>query len=275
MRHDARDVGEQPLTGGNVSDGVVRVGDTVRRPAGPWTPAVHALLGHLHRAGYTGAPRPLGIDERGREVLSYAPGQALWPDPDRFVLVSPAERLAHVARLIRDFHDAVAGFSPPPDARWQRLFDVDGADGGADGGEIIAHHDLAPWNLVVDLPTASWVFIDWDNAAPGTRLWDLAYAAHGFIPLSAHPDWQRPDPEAAARLRLLADAYGLDEAARRRLVPLLTRRSRAVHDFLKAQAAQGTEPWLTHWRTGHGDAWREDASYTERREEHWTAALLD
>src|SRR5262249_49783642 len=42
--------------------------DTVRRPAGPWTPAVHALLTHLHAAGFHGAPRPLGIDEHGREI---------------------------------------------------------------------------------------------------------------------------------------------------------------------------------------------------------------
>jgi len=47
---------------------------------------------------------------------------------------------------------------------------------------------------------------------PGSRLWDVAYAVHGFIPLSADPAWQRSD--AAARLRVFADAYGLDEAAR-------------------------------------------------------------
>jgi hypothetical protein len=60
---------EQPLTGGNVSVGVVRVGDTVRRPSGPWTPAVHALLRYLGSAGFDGAPEPLGIDAQGREVL--------------------------------------------------------------------------------------------------------------------------------------------------------------------------------------------------------------
>ena len=64
-----------PLAGGNMSSGVVRVGDTVRRPAGPWTPAVHALLTHLHAAGFPGAPRPLGIDEHGREVLTFIPAR--------------------------------------------------------------------------------------------------------------------------------------------------------------------------------------------------------
>lgn len=256
---------EQPLRGGNVSDGVVRVGDTVRRPAGPWTAAVHALLRHLHEAGFPGAPRPLGIDERGREVLTFAPGEVVWPD--RFALLDPVRRLARVARLIRDFHDAVAGFVPPPDARWQVLMPPPGE------ADIIGHNDLAPWNLVVDGDRA-WTFIDWDCAAPATRLWDLAYAAHGFVPLSANPAFRRPDAHAAARLRAFADAYGLAEADRRALVPLLARRTRAMHDFLRDQAAAGARPWTTLWRAGHGELWRRDAEYIEHREHLWTTALL-
>src|SRR5256884_8900785 len=65
---------EIPLLGGNTST-VVRVGDTVRRNVGPWTPAVHALLRHLEYVGFTGAPRALGLDERNREVLSYLDGE--------------------------------------------------------------------------------------------------------------------------------------------------------------------------------------------------------
>lgn len=258
---------EQPLMGGNVSAGVVRVGDTVRRPAGPWTPAVHALLAHLHEAGFTAAPRPLGIDEQGREVLTFAPGEVVWPH--RFALVEPAERLIRVARVIREYHDAVATFSPPADARWQTLMPAPGPD----LGEIIAHHDLAPWNLVVDEAGDRWTFIDWDCAAPGTRLWDLAYAFRAFVPLSAAPWLRRSDREAAARLRLMADAYGLDEAQRRALVPLLAQRTLAMHDFLRDQSARGVEPWARLWAEGHGDAWLADARYVRSREAHWLDAL--
>jgi hypothetical protein len=253
---------EEPLAGGNASAGVVRVGDTVRRPAGPWTAAVHALLEYLHAAGFTGAPRPLGIDERGREVLTFVPGTVVWPDG--FSLVEPAGGLARVARLVRDFHDAVEGFVPPADPRWQVLIP-------AEGDGIIAHHDLAPWNLVAG--DGGWAFIDWDTAAPGSRLWDVAYAVHGFIPMSADPAWQRGD--AAARLRVFADAYGLDEEQRRRLVPMLSRRAWSMHDFLRDQAARGTQPWAGLWAGGHGDVWRGDAQYTGEREDEWSRALLD
>ena len=252
---------EIPLGGGNMSSGVVRVGDTVRRPAGPWTPAVHALLTHLHEVGFSGAPRPLGIDDRGREVLTFMPGTVAWPG--HFHLLDADRQLRRAARLIREFHDAVAGFAPPPDARWQALMP-------ADGDEIIAHHDLAPWNLVIG--DRQWAFIDWDTAAPGTRLWDLAYAMHGFAPLSADPAVQRDD--AGRRLRLLADAYGLTERQRLDIIPLLARRTRAVHAFLAREAALGSQPWARLWQEGHGDVWEADTSYIAQREARWHQALV-
>jgi hypothetical protein len=252
---------EEPLPGGNVSAGVVRVSDTVRRPAGPHTPAVHALLSYLHAAGFAGAPRPLGIDERGREVLSFIPGTVPWPD--RFDLLEPPQRLAQAAQLVREFHDAVAGFAAPAGARWQVLIPAEGER------EIIAHHDLAPWNLVVG---PRWAFIDWDLAAPGSRLWDVAYAMHGFVPLSANPRWQRDD--AGLRVRVFADAYGLDETQRCELVPMLARRTRAMHGFLARQAKAGVQPWAGLWDNGHGAAWQADTHYIEAHQAAWTAALL-
>jgi hypothetical protein len=252
---------ETPLEGGNMSSGVVRVGDTVRRPAGAWTPAVHALLNHLHTVGFRGAPRPLGLDEQGREVLTFIPGTVAWPD--HFHLLHGDHQLRKVARLIREFHDAVAELTPPPDAQWQTLIP-------ADGNEIIAHHDLAPWNLILN--DQQWAFIDWDVAAPGTRLWDLAYAIHGFVPLTANPTHQRDD--ASHRLRLIADTYDLTQQQRLDILPLLARRTRSMHTFLAEQAAQGAQPWTRLWQEGHGDAWQADTNYIAQREHQWHQALL-
>jgi hypothetical protein len=107
---------EVVLCGGNMTP-VVRVGDTVRRAAGPWTPTIHALLRHLRASGLSMVPESLGIDEQGREIISLLPGQvATYPLAD-YVL---AERtLVRVARLLRAYHDATTSFATLPDAVWQ------------------------------------------------------------------------------------------------------------------------------------------------------------
>jgi len=248
---------EQPLTEGNVSTGVVRVGDTVRRPTGPWTGSVDALLRHLERVGFNGAPRALGCDEQGRQVIEYVPGQVNVP-PSRLDLAA----LTRVGQLIRDLHDAAATFVPAADARWNVLVPPDADD-------QICHHDLAPWNLV--LGSDRWVFIDWDTAAPGSRGWDLAYALHGFVPLSASAG--HSDAGAASRMRAVVDGYRLDEAGRRRLVPILARRTFAMYDLLRHGHDKGIVPWNRLWDEGHGAAWLASTNYIEERRELWERVL--
>ncbi|GAA1807720.1 phosphotransferase [Luedemannella flava] len=247
---------EIPLVGGNVADSVVRVGETVRKPATAATPAIEALLHHLADAGFAGAPRTLGRDERGRHILEYVPGAMA----DTLPPMTPAE-LRRVGGLIRELHDAVASFRPPPGLTWGTLFEPDGDD-------IICHNDLAPWNLVCS--EGRWVFIDWDGAGPGTRLWDLAYAAHGFVPLSPGGS---PSVDAP-RLRAFADGYGLDERQRRALPPLIVARTRAMYDLLHSSSLTGAQPWARLYAEGHGDHWGPAATYIERNLDTWTAALL-
>jgi hypothetical protein len=64
---------ELVLTGGDMTP-VVRVGETVRRTAGPWTPTIHTFMRHLRASGFRCVPEPLGMDERGREIISLVPG---------------------------------------------------------------------------------------------------------------------------------------------------------------------------------------------------------
>src|SRR5262249_39293604 len=127
----ARFMTEHPLGGGNVAAGGVRVGDTVRQPAGFWTPAVGALLPPFWRAGFTGAPRPLGRDGQGRQVLEYVPGHMAMDQPRL-----DEAGLHRVGRLIRELHDRSAGFSPPPGSRWNVVIAPDRVD-------LVSHHDLA------------------------------------------------------------------------------------------------------------------------------------
>jgi hypothetical protein len=165
---------EERLEGGFV-DGAVRVGDTVRRPAGPWTPAVHALLSYLAARGFTGAPRPLGIDEQGREVLTFLEGETIGHRKPRPAWVYAEDTLVQVARWARDYHQIVADFVPPPGAVWR--------EGGTwSPGLIIAHNDATTHNAAWDQGKLIG-FFDWDFAGPATPEWDLAMVAFTWVPL--------------------------------------------------------------------------------------------
>jgi len=186
--------------------GAERVGDTVRRRTGRWTPSVHALLRHLEAVGFEGAPRVLGFDEHGREVLTYLPSEAT----SRRDAPKSLRALEALGRLLRRYHDAAASFAPPPDAQWR-------LGRAPEPGTVVCHNDVNPGNLVYrdGLPYA---LIDWDLAGPARPVEDLARAAILFCPLL--PDetcrawgYRRP-PDRARRLRALARAYGWPEPLR-------------------------------------------------------------
>jgi hypothetical protein len=219
----------EQLGGGNTHELIVRVGDTVRRPTGAWTPAVHALLDHLAAAGFDAAPRALGLDDEGREVVTYVPGDVVWPG--HFDLLESDAALAEVAALIRRYHDLVSTFVPPPDAVWWDL-----AADPAGVHEVVCHNDFAPWNLVRGVD-GNWTFIDWDLAAPGRRAWDLGWALLSFIPLT--PDRPLDDGAIARRLRVFMAAYGAPQELDAALAAAV---ERGEHEAA-SKAAKHAEIW--------------------------------
>ena len=235
---------EIPLIGGNTST-VVRVGDTVRRNSGPWTPAVHSLLRHLEKVGFTGAPRALGVDERGREVLSYLEGECgSYPLPSHWV-TDPA--LTAVATMLRRFHDAQYGFRPASGAVWRSFGPP------PPGTEVICHHDAAPHN-VIWRPDDTLALIDFDLASPGARIYDVAYAAWTWVPLFSDRDsvtlgWRKPD--RPRRLRLFADAYGLIPRDRHRLVGTIRARIVDHVEGIRRMAAAGEPAFVRIVHRGH------------------------
>jgi Ser/Thr protein kinase RdoA (MazF antagonist) len=151
------------LDGGATADGLIRIGDTVRRPAGAGSRRMRDVLVHLERAGFDAAPRWLGVDEQGRDVLSWIEGEtfadrgALPPyldDAARRVTFSD-EQVAAAFRLLRRYHDAFEG-------------------------GVICHGDFGPWNLVWrgGLPVA---IIDFESVEPGDPSTDVAYALRMFV----------------------------------------------------------------------------------------------
>lgn len=192
-------VDEQELTGGNTT-GVVRIGDTVHREAGPWTPTVQRLLAHVRAAGMAEVPEPLGLDGQGREIVSYLPGDVPgWPAP---AWLWSEGVLVETGRLLRRFHDATAGF-PRSDAVWRLP--------ATEPAEVICHNDAAPYNMVFRDGRLAGLF-DLDTASPGPRVRDLAYLAYRLAPFSSDAfagatyDVGHLDP--TARLDTLTEAYG-------------------------------------------------------------------
>lgn len=205
---DARcaDDQEQPLEGGMVSH-AVRVGDTVRRPLRRWSYAVHDLLNFLSDAGFEAAPRVIGIDDAGREILTWLPGETIrrpWPTEFR-----AASGLADTSRLLRSYHDVVASYSPPAGAQWWT-----GRRGLRDG-ELICHGDLTPWNLVWRNGLVVGV-IDWDFAEPASPMFDLAKFAFHATPMRGDSYCQECGLEGPThrleRFATICDAYGCKDA---------------------------------------------------------------
>ena len=210
---------EIPLPGGNVG-GAVRVGDTVRRPTGPWTPAVHELLDFLADAGLPRIPRVLGIDDRDREILTFLPGRVL--DIGRETLSDAQVRSA--MHWLREYHAVVAGF-PRESRRWRFV------ERALRPGEIVCHHDSAMYNMAFDGDDLAGVF-DWDVAGPGIPLDDVAIFAWNTAVLFPDAD----AAEVAHVLRTIADGYGgLDPHAV--LDHVVVRMTDAADRIAAAQAA--------------------------------------
>lgn len=223
---------------------VVIDGNVVRRPAGLWTPAVHALLDHLERAGFTGSPHAVSAD--GEDVVTYISGESV--DPHAW----SDEGVFRVGRLLRDLHDATASFVPPPGAAW---YPWPFASGAPDA--IISHRDTGPWNIVArdGLPVA---FIDWVTAGPADPLEEIAVTA--WLNVQLHDDdiagrQGLPNARArAAQLRHFADGYRLPRAGRRGLVTAMT--EYAIRDSAAEAIQGGVTPeagnpgalWAIAWR---------------------------
>ena len=221
-----------PLPGGNVG-GAVRIGRTVRRGTGPWTPAVHRLLGHLRAQGLRAVPRVIGEDARGREVLGYLPGTVVDVDTD---LLTDAQ-LADVTRWARELHTAVDGVQDDGPWRFPGLGEPTGR------GTVIAHNDLAPYNVCFEGDRLAGVF-DWDLSGPSTPVLELAHLAWNGVPLF------RPLPAAvcARRLAVMAAAYGGPTA--RQLLDAVPFRVRLMVAGIRDAVARGDESMRNLTRHG-------------------------
>lgn len=265
---DSGPVAEQPLPGGVANAGqVVRDGPHVLRPPTAHTPSLHAYLRALRQAGFTGAPLPVGIDPDERERLEFIDGDVpLTPYPE---WCQTEAALASVARLQRGLHDAARAFDPDGHTWNDALADPR-------GGTVVVHNDLEPSNVVFRDGEAV-AFIDFEFAAPGRPVYDLAQLARTWVPIDGDIDRARVGfgpVDQAARLRLIADAYGLDATGRRELMAAMddamNQIERAVRGAVEAGDPGATALWN---RTGGSDRFARRRRWWADHHDHLAAAL--
>ena len=230
------------LDGGTTNAGrVTRVGQTVRRPTRPTSDATIALLEHLEQVGFDGAPRYLGVDEQGRETLSYIPGEApIAPHPDWAFSDSA---LVSVGELLRRYHDAVSSFDPTGFA-WPHPIPARFRHG------LVSHNDPNLDNVIFNGGGAA-ALIDFDLASPGSAAWDLACAARLWVPLRDEQDL--PDEvgdRIFVRLALLADAYGATREQRLGLVDAVVVCHTWCYAIVAEAAARGHPVFEPLWANG-------------------------
>jgi len=206
-------------------------------------------------------------------VVEYIPGEVPWPASHRRLLGTEAA-LRCAGRLLRRFHDAVAGFVPPAGATWRfPEMEADSDRWGGSGARIVCHNDPAAWNLVIG--ELRWALIDWDAAGPRPPIWDVAYAVMGMVPIT--PDaslagWAEPPP-VVGRLRAFADGYGLGPEDLRQLPDVVVARIASSYGHMQHRAEAGISPWDRLWRDGHGASWAAMLRFAQDRRDDWRADL--
>ncbi|KAA1378233.1 phosphotransferase [Aeromicrobium fastidiosum] len=237
--------------------GATRVGRTVRRPTGPWTPAVHELLTFLHDNDLRGVPALHGFDDQGREVLEHVEGRGV--PVDREVVLDTV--LEEAVTWLRDFHDVVEGFRPSGSRVWRGAGEVELGD-----GEVICHHDPGAYNWIIQ--SGHFVaMIDWDMAGPGQAIDDLAFMAWTALPLYR----EIPVADVVRRLDILVDAYG--EWGPMTVLDAVVRRMSTAADRIEAGQARGDVGFLNLGRLGEPQRTRDRVEAFRARLPEIEAAL--
>jgi hypothetical protein len=236
------DRGETHLHGGFTNAGrVSRVGNTVRRPWRPNSPATWALLDHLEHVGFDGAPRFLGVDDRGREILSYIPGEAAIEPYQEWALTD--EALVSVAELLRRYHDAAVSFDAAG-RTWPEFVPAEFREG------LVSHNDPNLDNVIFSGGVAVGL-IDFDLAGPGSAVWDVACAARLWAPLRDERDApERLRGRSLDRLRIFIDAYGLASRDRSRVVDAAIDTHERCYRVVRAAVDGGHETFGRMWQQG-------------------------
>ncbi|MRX71827.1 phosphotransferase [Bacillus lacus] len=257
---------EEKLTGGNVSS-VFRMGDTVRRELKSDSQKIHELLKHLENKGFENSPRFLGIDEKGREKLSFIDGEAgnyplkeyMWSN----------EALQEIAKLLRNYHEAVCDF--PISGEWNPI------DNTPNNKEVICHNDFAIYNIIFNNNKPVGI-IDFDLAGPGPRLWDIAYTLYTCVPLSrlyhtetgeaVYYDSERDAQGIMERVKLFFESYGV-KGIEEDYLNMVVLRLEGLCMTMKRKASEGDVAFQKMIDEGHYDHYQNEIKFICENGKQW------
>lgn len=263
--HD-HDEDEIVLIGGNVSN-VVRVGDGVRRDIKPNSNQTHELLKHLESKNFKFAPKFLGIDEKNRERLSFIKGESGNYPLKKYMWSNQV--LIEIAQMLRGYHDAVSDF--PLMNEWLPMENTPG------NKEVICHNDFAIYNIIFNHEKPVGI-IDFDVAAPGPRLWDVAYTLYTCVPLSRlwHDEFGKvvtydlsKDAELRKqRVQLFLESYDIKEL-KKDVFDMVILRLEALTKYINKAASEGNSAFQKMIDEGHVDHYQKDLQFIREHRMDW------
>ncbi|MDN7240949.1 phosphotransferase [Planococcus sp. N028] len=259
------DKNEEKLTGGNASN-VYRSENTVRRELKPESFRIHKLLKHLENKGFNYAPKYLGIDEKGREILSFIKGEA-GNYPLKNYMRSD-EVLKEIAKMLCLYHVAVSDFSFEDD--WEPI------DNTPSQYEVLCHNDFAIYNIIFNQERPVGI-IDFDIAAPGPRLWDVAYTLYTCVPLSRlyltetgdeiHYSSIHDADRKRKRVQLFFETYG--EAIEEDYLDMVVLRLEGLCKYITRKAREGEVAFQKMIAEGHLEHYRNDIKFIREHGKEW------
>lgn len=259
---------EELLHGGVANaDAVIRRGQHVLRPSNEHSDSIHQALAALRATGFEGASNPVGIEPDGRERLEFIEGDVpIPPYPD---WARTDEALASVARLMKSLHDASTQIDLTT-GTWSREM----AD--PRGGPVLCHNDVCLENVVFRGGRAV-ALLDFDFAAPGRRVFDVASFARMCVPIdddinAARLGWCNAD--LPGRLRLVVDAYSLKHRERTEVLEILDRSIEAGGEFVRRRVEAGEPGFVKMWEEmGGGERFDRRRRWWAEQRANFAAAL--
>ncbi|MFR4175756.1 MAG: aminoglycoside phosphotransferase family protein [Lactococcus raffinolactis] len=231
--------------------------ENVIRPIKPWTMDVQRFLAYMTiERQITFVPKPKGIDNNGNEVVSFLAGEVYdYPLPN--LLLSDAT-IDSAAKLLRKYHDLSVDYLSQLTGNEKWMFNIQMPQ------EVMCHNDFAPYNVTTRNGLATGM-IDFDTLCPGTRLWDVVYAAYRWVPFYSE-DIKIDFNRKCLRLQRFLQAYGLEKESYPEVISCLMMRLQVLIQFMISSAAKGEENFQNNIRQGHIEKYEADIQYLREHE---------